>query len=113
MADRSRAQPLSQAALEASQLLGSEVARARRERRWTQKDLAARAGITPFTLAKVERGDPTVALGTAFEVALLVGVPLFGVDPRSLPQLLARSKEQLALLPQRVREPKGPVKDDF
>ncbi|WP_420640091.1 helix-turn-helix domain-containing protein [Candidatus Poriferisocius sp.] len=100
-------------ALEAARILGTEVARARRERRWTLRDLAARAGITPTTLSKVERGDPTVGLGTAFEVAALVGVPLFGAEPNSLAEVARRSEERLALLPRRVREPKGPVKDDF
>ena len=31
-------------------------------------------------MRKVERGDPSVALGTAFEAATLVGVPLFHHD---------------------------------
>lgn len=100
-------------ALEAARLLGTEVARARRERQWSLKDLAARAGITPHTLSKVERGDPTVGLGTAFEVAALVGIRLFDVDAAGLSELAARSSERLALLPRRVREPEGMVHDDF
>jgi transcriptional regulator with XRE-family HTH domain len=94
-------------------VLGLEVARARRERRWTAEDLAERAGISLVTLRKVERGDPTVALGTAFEVAVLVGVPLFNVDRSELPALVTRGREQLALVPSRVREPVSPVRDDF
>ncbi|MCP3936884.1 MAG: helix-turn-helix transcriptional regulator [Actinomycetia bacterium] len=100
-------------ALEAARILGTEVARARRERRWTHKDLAARAGITPPTLRKVESGDPTVGLGTAFEVAALVGVRLFDVDANGLSEVATRSNDRLALLPQRVRKSEGAVKDDF
>lgn len=103
----------SKAASEAAQVLGLEVARARRDRRWTAAELAERAGITAVTLRKVERGDPTVALGTAFEVATLVGVHLFGVDRDALPDLILRGRSQLAVLPRSVREPRGPVHDDF
>jgi len=99
--------------LEAARILGTEVGRGRRERRWTIRDLAARAGINPTTMAKVERGDPTVGLGVAFEVAALVGVRLFDAEPSSLTEVAQRSSDRLALLPRRVREPEGPVKDDF
>ena len=53
--------------MEALRLLGDRVRLARRERRWTVEDLAARVGVSPVTIRKVEKGDPTVALGTAFE----------------------------------------------
>lgn len=32
------------------------------------------------TIQKIERGDPTVAIGTVFEAATLLGVPLFHPD---------------------------------
>ena len=67
--------------LEAARLLGSRVALARRERRWTIAELAERVGASVVTIRKVERGDPTVALGTALETAVLVGVTLFHEDP--------------------------------
>jgi DNA-binding XRE family transcriptional regulator len=97
----------------AAKVLGLEVARARRERRWTVAELAERAGISAFTLRKVEQGDPTVALGTAFEVATLLGIQLFGADSSQLPALVERGRDRLALLPARVREPAGDVHDDF
>lgn len=90
--------------LDAAGVLGTQVAQARREKRWTLEELAERAGVTPFTVRKVERGDPTVAVGTAFEVARLVGVPLFGTDDRTTMEgLLRQGRERLALLPVRVR----------
>lgn len=89
---------------DAAQVLGNQIAQARRERRWTLEELAARAGVTPFTVRKVERGDPTVALGTAFEVAWLLGVPLFGsTEPGSLAGALRQGQDRLALLSTRVR----------
>jgi transcriptional regulator with XRE-family HTH domain len=103
----------SRATLEAARVLGLEVARARRARRWTTADLAERAGISLMTLRKVERGDPSVALGTAFEVATLLGIPLFGASTEELTELASRGRERLALLPARVRQPLAEVHDAF
>jgi transcriptional regulator with XRE-family HTH domain len=100
-------------ATEAARLLGAQILQARRERRWSAQQLADRAGITRVTLGKVEHGDLTVGLGVAFEVAALVGVPLFQEDRTRLSAELDRARDRLALLPQRIRSRQEPVKDDF
>lgn len=100
-------------AVEAAQLLGARVSLARRERRWSMQELAARAGVTKFTLSKVEHGDLTVGLGVAFEVAALVGVPLFHEDRSRLAIDVDRARARIALLPERVRARREDVKDDF
>lgn len=99
--------------IEAARILGLEITRARRESRLTANELAERAGITRTTLHNVEHGKPTVALGIYFELAALVGLDLFGTDRRGLQDLVSRSRDRLALLPERVREPSKPVRDDF
>jgi len=96
----------------AAALLGAQVRQARVERRWSTRELAERAGISVGTLLRVERGDPTVSLGVAFDVASLVGVPLYDEEPSRLAPELARARDRLRLLPQRIRE-HGPVDDDF
>ena len=63
-----------------AELLGAQVRQGRIEREWTMRQLAERAGIDKNTVSKVEHGDPSVALGTALDVAVLVGVPLFYED---------------------------------
>ncbi len=98
--------------LETTRLLGLEVARARRKRHWTSADLSERAGISRTTLHKIERGDPGVGIGLAFEVATLVGVPIFATDDE-LSSMVERSADRLALLPNRIREPADKVHDDF
>lgn len=100
-------------AAEAAQLLGERIRIARRERRWSQRELAERAGITPGTLIKVERGDLGVRLGTAFELAALVGVPLFHADGSRLTLDLDRTRARGALLPERVRSRGEGVNDEF
>ena len=98
---------------ETARILGLEVARARRERRWTATELAERAGISPVTLRKIERGDPTVAIGTVFEVTTLLGIPLISPDRNSLAIIADQTSTRLALLPARVRHRRTEVHDDF
>jgi transcriptional regulator with XRE-family HTH domain len=100
-------------AVQAARLLGASISLARRERRWSMQELADRAGIAKFTLGKVERGDLTVGLGVALEVAALVGVPLFHEDRTRLSSDIERARDRIALLPQRVRTRGEDVKDDF
>jgi len=99
--------------LDAARVLGLQIAAARRRRRMTAKDLAERAHIDKKTLHKAERGDPTVALGTMFELAGLVGVSLFAPDPADLPPIVRREEDRLALLPSRVMSPPEVPDDDF
>jgi transcriptional regulator with XRE-family HTH domain len=95
-----------------AELLGSQVREARIGRRWSVRGLAERAGISTSTLLKVEGGDPSVTLGVALDVATLVGVPLFDEDRARLGAELARRRDRLTLLPQRVRR-EGDLGNEF
>lgn len=99
-------------AADAAQLLGAQIRLARRERRWSQEELAERAGINTRTLYKIEHGDLSVRLGSAFEVAALLGVPLFYPEPSRLAENLDRVRARSALLPRPTRAPTE-VRDDF
>jgi transcriptional regulator with XRE-family HTH domain len=98
---------------QAAGLLGTEIRQARVERRWTMRELAERAGISTNTLQRIENGDPSVGLGVAFDVATLVGVPLFYEEPARLAAEASRSRERALLLPRRVRRRQQEVRDDF
>lgn len=91
----------SSAALDAARLLGAQVRAGRFARGWTLKQLAERAQVTPTTVRRIEAGHPGVALGTALECAVLVGVPLFYEDERRLAAEAERGRA--ALLDRRVR----------
>lgn len=100
--------------LDVARVLGLEIARARRARRWSQAALAERAGVSINTLRSVERGSPTVAIGIVFELASLLGIDLLGAAPADLPGLVSRGQDRLALLPSRVRSRvSDEVEDDF
>ncbi len=98
--------------VEAAKLLGARVRLARRERGWTLRELAERVGVTAPTMAKVERGDPSVRLGAAFEAAALTGVPLFHEDRARVRLEAGRVEDRLAVLPQLVRKPAETDADD-
>lgn len=98
-------------AREAARLLGQQVRTGRTQRRWTVKELASRVGVSEVTMRKVERGDLSVALGTALEAASIVGIELYGGADRRAVEL-RRLADTLELLPAAVR-PVRAVDDDF
>ena len=98
---------------DAALVLGQQIARARRARGWTAEQLAERVGVSVRTMSNLERGSPSVALGTAFEAATVLGIPLFGADGAELARLVRQGQDTLALLPSRVRRTNPPIRDDF
>ena len=98
---------------EAAQLLGHLIQAARKEKQMTTIELAERTGISRGTLHKIEQGSLTCELGIVFEVAMIVGVQLFDMEPNSLQAAATRTQNQLTLLPQRVRRTRGDFYDDF
>lgn len=108
-----RTRTYSRLTTEALSLLGKQVCLARKQRRISQSDLAARAGIARSTLQQIEKGHAKVEIGLAFEVASLVGVSLFVPEASTLAPHAERLDDKLALLPKSVRRPRREVKDDF
>jgi transcriptional regulator with XRE-family HTH domain len=86
--------------------LGRDLALARRKRRISTSDMAARLFVSRDTLWRLERGDPTVAVGT-----LATAIFVLGLQER-LANLAAPARDELALsleeqhLPQRIRRPR-------
>jgi ribosome-binding protein aMBF1 (putative translation factor) len=106
--------PLSPLAREALRLLGGLIEEGRIRKGWSRAMLAERIGVGAITLRRIIRGEPGVAIGTYFEAAVLLDIPLFGQDSaRALDQELARQRELLALLPTRIRRGEAPIDDDF
>lgn len=99
------------ASTQALSTFGALIRRERLARRWSQADLGERLGVSRQTLVKVEAGDRGVAIGTYFEAAVLVGVPLLGDDAERQAINARTISAEVALLPSRVRE--GAVFDDF
>jgi len=99
--------------MEALALLGKQIKLARKSRRMSEKELAARVGIARSTLQKIEQGDPQVEIGLMFEAATITGAPLFEPEKTSLAPKLERVDDKIALLPHSIRKPRKEVNDDF
>jgi transcriptional regulator with XRE-family HTH domain len=99
--------------LEALQLLAQMIRVGRMERRMSAQEMADRAGISRPLLRRIENADPSCAIGSVFEVAVIAGIPLFEAEPSRLQTQRAALTEKLSLLPQRTRKPKRVIHDDF
>ncbi len=100
-------------AYEAALLLGQQVKLSRKQRKWSEVNLAERAGISRRTLQQIEAGKMSPSIGLVFEVAALVGVVLFEQDSQRLATSIDLTQSKIALLPKRIREQTKVVDDDF
>lgn len=86
--------------------LGRELAIARRKRGLSTADMASRLFVSRDTLWRLERGDPTVSLGTLATFAFVLQLH------ERLANLAAPASDGLGLslderrLPQRIRRPR-------
>lgn len=100
-------------AQETALLLGKQIKLARKQKKWSEQNLADRAGISRATLQKIERGEMTCAIGLVFESAALVGLNLFEQDKIPLSINIENANNKIALLPQRIKPKTKAVDDDF
>lgn len=98
---------------EALALLGSLLRAARVEKKIGTQVLAERAGISRDMLYRIEKGDPRCEIGVVFELAAILGVPLFEPELDALQARRREAESRLALLPKAVHAPRTGVKDDF
>ena len=98
---------------EALTLLGRQIKLARKRRRMSEHDLAARIGVARSTLQRIEKGSPSVAVGVVLEAATLTGVDLFVPEATTLAPQVERIDDKLALMPGSIRKSRGELDDDF
>jgi transcriptional regulator with XRE-family HTH domain len=99
--------------MEALALLGQMIRAGRIDRKITENELASRMGISRSLLQRIEKGNPSCAIGAVFEAAAITGVPLFETEKERLGAHRAVTGEMLRLLPKTARRPKRAIKDDF
>jgi transcriptional regulator with XRE-family HTH domain len=98
---------------DAACLLGEQIRLGRKDRHWSEQNLADRAGISRATLQKIEAGELSPSIGLVFEVATLVGVVLFAPESRTLATHIELTQSKIALLPKRIKNTTKAVDDDF
>jgi transcriptional regulator with XRE-family HTH domain len=85
----------------------------RKERNLTLDELAARLGVSTPTVRKMLEGAASVAIGTYFEAAHILGVPLFDPDTDRFAVVASRTAEVESLLPKRVGNRQTEINDNF
>ena len=98
---------------QALSLLGALLRAARIEKKIGTQALAERAGISRDLLYRIEKGDPRCEIGVVFELAAILGVPLFEPELGALQKARREVEDRLTLLPKAVHAPRAEVKDDF
>ena len=100
---------VSQVTIASLEYLGLQVRDGRRQRGWTESELAERAGVSRSTIRSLEDGSPSVRIGTVLEAAHLVGLhPV--ASPSELPTLLDHQRQLDRLRPAPTRATSD---DDF
>lgn len=99
--------------LRAIKVFASQIKIARKKHRWSETELAERAGTTRPTIRRIEAGNPSSELGLYFEIATLLGIPLFHVDSQKLTAIQDNLNMQLTVLPKRIDTDTSEVFDDF
>jgi len=97
--------------------MGEMIACARKEKRWTQEELARRIGVSRMTVVRIEKGAPEVATGWYLTAAWLLGLPVLtwqtrgeGKSDTMVGDLLTKLKNNL---PGRVRKSRKKIDNDF
>lgn len=100
-------------AKEALKLFSNLLEKNRRIKKISQAELAERCGVSRSTIQNLLKGDSAVAIGTYFEVAVILGVSLFSENKNRVYELAKESQEILSLLPAHIHTSKESLRDDF
>jgi len=93
---------ISKTAHDAVAILGQMIRAARMKRKMTAQELAIRVNVSRGVIQRIEKGHPGTLIGTAFEAAVVLGIPLFDVAAPDLNRLLKHQQEINVLLPKRA-----------
>jgi transcriptional regulator with XRE-family HTH domain len=95
----------------ALEVLGQQIRLARKAAGQSAERVAVRCRLSERTVLEIEKGSPSASIGNVFNLALTLGVPLFGASAEERERLRAQGREKIALIGDRVR-PKNKVLDD-
>ncbi|MAU39993.1 MAG: transcriptional regulator [Kordiimonas sp.] len=98
---------------DAVKLLAATIRAERKKNKMTEAELADRIGVSRDFIYRMEKGDPTCAIGSVFEAAYILGIQLFDMGPSRLANELRQTEEKLTLLPKAIRKKTKVINDDF
>ncbi|MGD9592827.1 MAG: helix-turn-helix transcriptional regulator [Candidatus Berkiella sp.] len=108
-----KGRPLTKRTVLMLQILGKLIKSARLEGNMSQEDLAQRLNVSRLTIINIEKGTPNVSIGSVFEAATIVGVPLISDDIQQLKQHAKTISGITAILPKRSRQKRKELDNDF
>lgn len=93
-------------------MLGGFIRVARIQRKMPQRELAERLNVSRQTVMAIEKGQPNVSIGIAFEAARILGIPILNEDKKVISRWQTILGEFEALLPTRA-DKETELDDDF
>lgn len=109
---------LSDAALGSLAGLGERLQEARLRRNWTQKQAAAKAGLSESSVKKVEAGSPRITMGAYAALLDVFGMPnaldrVMAAGDDVLGEALGRSAVRQRARPKGARPARGQPADEW
>ena len=92
--------------------LGNLIKLARKERGFSQQELAERINISRSLIQRIESGHSKCTIGNVFEACFVLGIPLMGCDKEHVNNLSRMLSYMNVLLPEGIPNKKI-VNDDF
>jgi DNA-binding XRE family transcriptional regulator len=97
--------------------LGMLIASARKERLFTQAELARRVNVGRMTIVRMEKGAPEVSMGNYITAAWILGLPVFSWNDfnglRTDSSVAAYLEKIRQYLPERVRHSGEGIDNEF
>jgi DNA-binding XRE family transcriptional regulator len=97
--------------------LGMLIVTGRKEKQFTQAELAERVGVGRMTIVRMEHGAPEVAIGYYLTAAWILGLPILSWNDfagmRANSTVAAYLEKIREHLPARVRTKKVEIDNDF
>lgn len=93
--------------------LGKMIKSSRLQRNMSQEMLAERLNVSRLTVRAIEKGNAHVSIGSVFEAAAIVNIPLFSEDEQTIKGTNEKLTQLTALLPKRGGRQKKELSDDF
>ena len=87
--------------------LGKNISDARRRRRIAVKLMSERAGFSRITLSKIEKGDPSVSMGSYVSALFVLGMSDHLVQVADTAHDIVGRELEDESLPQRIRLPQS------
>jgi ribosome-binding protein aMBF1 (putative translation factor) len=93
--------------------LGNLIRLARKERGFSQTELAERINVSRSLIQRIELGNTKIQIGAIFEACFVLGIPLMGCDKEHINNLSRMLSYINRLLPADIPNKNNVVNDNF